>query len=280
MWPPSFKSCFDLAPADCLRPRLLPWGTGTGTPVTSIVPVGYDAYVRVFHPVGAPAPAEFVTWQEVADWSGRVFHPLAQFEKMSMPVRPNPGPPPFVEPPLTGTLIPVLCDVLVRRLTRLTRTPSTCYFALWEGWGQLSGSQTRFVGATVDDPIRDAEEYMVAAWRRQVARLPRLEHLHRRYVLGHGSIGAVCDLYRQPLGHDPRRTLGLTPQIWWPEDRAWVVGSEIDFDSTIVATTNVGADALLNCEGLEALLVPSDGRLDLDGGRGQRTGLTDDCGRG
>jgi len=41
--------------------------------------------------------------------------------------------------------------------------------------------------------------------------------------------------------------------------------TEIDFDSTIVATTNAGAEALLNCEGLEALLVPSDGRLDLDG---------------
>ena len=44
-----------------------------------------------------------------------------------------------------------------------------------------------------------------------------------------------------------------------------MVAAEIDFDSTIVATTTAGADALLNCEGLEALLVPPDGRLDLDG---------------
>jgi hypothetical protein len=57
----------------------------------------------------------------------------------------------------------------------------------------------------------------------------------------------------------------LTPQLWWPEDRAWVVATEIDFDSTIVATTTAGAEALLTCEGLEALLVPSDGRLDYAG---------------
>jgi hypothetical protein len=57
----------------------------------------------------------------------------------------------------------------------------------------------------------------------------------------------------------------LTPQLWWPEDRAWVVATEIDFDSTIVATTTAGAEALLDCEGLEALLVPADGRLDEGG---------------
>jgi hypothetical protein len=53
--------------------------------------------------------------------------------------------------------------------------------------------------------------------------------------------------------------------LWWPEDRAWLVATEVDLDSTIVATMNAEAEALLNCEGLEALLVPSDGRLDLDG---------------
>ena len=30
-------------------------------------------------------------------------------------------------------------------------------------------------------------------------------------------------------------------------------------------TTNAGAEALLNCQGLETLLVPSDGRLDISG---------------
>ena len=35
--------------------------------------------------------------------------------------------------------------------------------------------------------------------------------------------------------------------------------------STIIATTTAAAESLVACEGLEALLVPSDGRLDLGG---------------
>ena len=34
---------------------------------------------------------------------------------------------------------------------------------------------------------------------------------------------------------------------------------------TTVAATTAGAEALLSCDRLEALLVPSDGRLDLGG---------------
>jgi hypothetical protein len=32
-----------------------------------------------------------------------------------------------------------------------------------------------------------------------------------------------------------------------------------------VVTTNAGAEALIACQGIEALLVPSDGRLDFNG---------------
>ena len=75
-------------------------------------------------------------WQEVADWSGRVFHPLAQFEKMSIPVTPNPGPPPFDSAPWLGRLSSrQSVNVLVGELAKLTRTPSNCYFAIWDGGG-------------------------------------------------------------------------------------------------------------------------------------------------
>jgi hypothetical protein len=118
-----------------------------------------------------------------------------------------------------------------------------------------------------DDHEHDSDALAVrlAAWQRQVAELPRFEHPGRSYLLGRGPIGLACDLDRQPLAPGSWQTLGLPPQIWWPEDRAWVVATEIDFDSTIVATTNAGAEALLNCQGLEALRVPSDGRLDIAG---------------
>ncbi len=272
MWPPDFEPCHDLAPAEWIRPRLLPWGEGIGTPVNSIVPVGYDAYVRIFHPVGAPTPAETVTWQEVADWSGGTLHPLAQFEKMSVPVRPNPGPPPFDSSPWLGRLIPPACDVLVGELAKLTQTPSNCYFAIWDGNGILTAGSSMMVRAVAYDDNDDDHEHdsdalaiRLAAWQHEVAQLPRFEHPDRTYLLRLGPIGVACELDRQPLAPGSWQTLDLPPQLWWPEDRAWVVAAEIDFDSTIVATTTAGADALLNCEGLEALLVPPDGRLDLDG---------------
>ena len=159
----------------------------------------------------------------------------------------------------------MVCDVLVRQLDTLTGTPSSCYFALWEGWGVLGGSWSRLKAIGHSDSEPDAIEAEVAEFQRQVALLPRFEHPHRSYLLGRGPTGVACDLYRQPLGPYAWPRLGLTPQLWWPEDRAWVVATEIDFDSTIVATTTAGADALLTCEGLEALLVPSDGRLDIAG---------------
>jgi len=141
MWPPDFEPCHDLNPADWIRPRLLPWGAGVGTPVTSIVPVGYDAYVRVFHPASA-GPDVAVTWQEVADWSGGTFHPLAQFEKMSTPISSSPGAAPFHSAPRLGNLAPAMCEVLVRQLAGLTETSSACYLAIWDGWGILAGGRS------------------------------------------------------------------------------------------------------------------------------------------
>jgi len=266
MWPPDFEPCQDLSPAEWIRPRLLSWGAEMGTPVTSIVPGGYDAYVRVFHPA---APARFgsaATWQQVADWSGRRFHPLAH-EKLSVSVRANPGPPPFSEAPLRGMLSTEseVCDTLVRQLSALTGTPSACYFAIWERWGILSGGWARFKAVAEGDEEPDTLDDDIARWQEQVAQLPRLEHQYRSYLVGRGPIGVACELDSHLLGPEPSPELGLTPQLWWPEDRAWVVATEIDFDSTIVATTTAGAEALLDCEGLEALLVPADGRLDEGG---------------
>ena len=59
----------------------------------------------------------------------------------------------------------------------------------------------------------------------------------------------ACELDSHHLDPSLLPTLGLTPQLWWPEDRAWLVATEIDFDSTIVATTVAGAEVLLNMRG-------------------------------
>ncbi len=48
--------------------------------------------------------------------------------------------------------------------------------------------------------------------------------------------------------------------LWWPEDRAWCVATEIDFNTTYIAGTQGLVDALLACEELEVHQVePTDG---------------------
>ena len=98
----------DLSPSEWIRPRLRRWGVVEGTPVTSQVPSGYPRYVRVLHPAQRP-PGDEVPWREITAWSGRVYHPLMQFERIREPVSRAPGPPPFDRPPPVGTLSPALC---------------------------------------------------------------------------------------------------------------------------------------------------------------------------
>ena len=46
-----------------------------------------------------------------------------------------------------------------------------------------------------------------------------------------------------------------SPSWWWPEDRAWVVHSEVDYDSTLVAGSSALGAALLADPEIECLEV-------------------------
>ncbi|HXA30826.1 MAG TPA: hypothetical protein VNV87_01105, partial [Acidimicrobiales bacterium] len=54
--------------------------------MTSIVPGGFDAYVRLLHPIGAWQDAESirVRWSEVAAWSGRPLERDSQFHAIAV----------------------------------------------------------------------------------------------------------------------------------------------------------------------------------------------------
>ena len=59
--------------------------------------------------------------------------------------------------------------------------------------------------------------------------------------------------------------LPVAVALWWPGDRSWIVASEIDFDSTIVAGSPELRDALLANHSLEAFEVDPDGILSQGG---------------
>lgn len=116
--------------------------------------------------------------------------------------------------------------MLVPLLARHTTTPGRCWFAVWEGYGCLAfGAQ--------DAPAFD---------------IP-----YRRLLLFTGPITAV----RASLCTPPSRQ---SPNLWWPDDRAWCVETEVDLMSTYVGGTRQCIEELVAHKDLEAAVVdPADG---------------------
>lgn len=68
---------------------------------------------------------------------------------------------------------------------------------------------------------------------------------------------------RAPWGGNPM--WAQSPSILWPEDHAWVLATEIDFDSTLVAGTTALIHDLIHTPGLEVLPIGTDADLTWDG---------------
>jgi hypothetical protein len=110
------------------------------------------------------------------------------------------------------------CAVLVERLQSFTTTPDQCWFAIWEGFGGLDDQGVR---ARVDLP-------------------------HRRYLLARGPIElAPANALVPPFEQ--------SPNLWWPEDRAWVVATEVDYSWTYVGGPRALVDEVLADDRFEAL---------------------------
>jgi hypothetical protein len=244
----------DTAPAGWIADRVLPWNRDVGTRVCAFVPTGYEAYVRVFHHAEERVGTESIRrrWRELAQRSGRHMHPAVQFDRFGWPY-----------PPQEGSLDLHEATALVSMLRAHTATPTSCWLAIWNGLGQLTGQVS----------TRVARQRGVRAWlqrRRAVndnrfgpphdlAAAPTLSLPSREYFLYHGPIDVVPRFEHMP-GHLQ------TPNMWWPDDRAWFVATEIDFNSTLVACTRGCAVTLLLPDGgLEVMEVSAETRLDIDG---------------
>ena len=56
--------------------------------------------------------------------------------------------------------------------------------------------------------------------------------------------------------------MGQSPNIWWPDDRAWCVATEIDLQSTYVGGPVACIRAILDNPNLEAYPVNPEDRAD------------------
>ena len=122
----------------------------------------------------------------------------------------------------------MLCDVLARH----TAASGRVWLAQWVGYGGTSGDW-------------DSAPTVRAAARE-------------------------CWLFEAPLSrvleHSTAFTVGWiqSPQLWWPDDHAWAVASEIDYDSTLVAGSVELAEALEATPGIECLRIEPTASLYID----------------
>jgi hypothetical protein len=211
-------SC-DVEQARWIGWRLAPFGSRM---VTSVVPDGFEAYARVLHPAGDPFPGNrLVRWAAVAAWSGMPLDRNAQFHSVALPpARPEGEAPWRGQGPRKGSLYPPDAEILAGSLRTWTSTPGQCWFCLWDGYGWENLQPLTAAGeqpsAALPDPVPA-----------EVRQGPRVHLPGRDYLLYRGPVEAVVATVG--LGGDEQ-----TANLWWPQDRAWCVASEIDLPWTYV----------------------------------------------
>ncbi len=182
-------------------------------------------------------------------------------------------------------------------LTAYTTTPDDGFVALWEGTGALLGhmgeapSRTFFqIGDSDDATLAHHNEmlghalkdrfnnpYRKTTWQegilsREISEGPRLELSGRGHVLFRGGVRELAvtdwvlhvpwrDRIAEEHGIDPS---AQSPSLIWPDDHAWVVVSEVDYDATIVGGSAELIRALVDDERLEALPIREGAALSWD----------------
>ena len=107
--------------------------------VHALLPPGFPAYARVFHPAYLDDSEEQpVRWSTVASWSGRTVHSLMQFPRIAgLSEEEMYLDPPWGEHPQIGSIPEAECRTLMNVLREFTQTPGRCFFGLWEGYGNI-----------------------------------------------------------------------------------------------------------------------------------------------
>ena len=209
----------DVSEARWVEERLSAFGT-----LRSLLPEGFAAYARIFHPAYLKRDEERpVRWSTVASWTGRTVHPLMQFERIAgLSEDPHDmyKDPPWGSLPKDGSIPERECRTLVEVLRSFTSTPGNCFFCLWEGYGNI-----------------DTRLYKASS---------RVRAPGRDYLLFRGPIDAIM-AFLAGDGH----FWGHSPNIWWPEDRAWCVATDIDLYDTYVGGSVECIEAIMSNPDLE-----------------------------
>jgi hypothetical protein len=230
---PGVEVCDRVDAADWVRAALRPWTRGQLLHVSSLVPAEYPAHGRILHAARMASSYEHVRWAVIAAQTGRILDAGTRFNELvgwdDSAGRQSP-PEPW-ELPNDGSLLPDECAAVADVLARHTTTPDTCWFCMWEGYG--SGW-----------PVLNR----LGEWA------PRVALEYRNCLLFRGPVRAATAFRSEPWFQ--------SPTLWWPDDRAWCVATELDGYSTYLGATPEALRALIAHPDLEVLECTAEQEID------------------
>ncbi|MGL3804991.1 hypothetical protein ACSYDW_02740 [Paeniglutamicibacter sp. R2-26] len=249
---------------------------GAADLVAGQVPSGYEAYARIFHPA-LGLDGEAVRWGRIAAGRGTTMHGGAQFTPVSGIGEDGIA---LVEDAWEGEapsgdgLSAADLAALAPILAAHTPGAGKLYLALWNGLAFIHGGD-RIEVLHDDDPELGAEENAARreaanaeakrpAFSEEVRNGPTLQmgSGYRAYYVFEGTFEDLASpLWARTSEGEQRQA----PNLAWPEDRSWLLSTELYEDSSIVAGSRALVDALLASAELEAHEVFIDTRLDLEG---------------
>lgn len=222
-----------------IPPRL----TGKFGRIDAFVPLGYEAYVRVFHP--ATTPSDYaISWKEVARETGSTFSSTAQWHALVGASDPEEltdatwvG-----EAPDKGSLPLSEFEVLCELLQKFTSTPDDCFFGVWRGqmWREAAGAGG--TGADVQRSIEDVDGPVLSL----------KSPVRRDYLLLTGPLLAASKL---KAVFNSLRILPILPHLVWPSGQEWFLRADVDLDSTLLGGSLELVQAVVKSDKLESLRI-------------------------
>jgi hypothetical protein len=228
----------DLSPAGWVIDQI----HGFALDVGSVIPGGFAAYARLFHPAIRIVNGKEVAvrWSEIAAANGRTVHPEMQWPHVSG-VWEGSGensPRLWDLEPDVGSLPRRYTDRLCDLLAQYTTTSDRVWFCVWDGFGDLKihpGGSVLLKSGRPGGKRRRAQQPPPA---------PTLQLPNRAYYLLSGPIGGIGE--SMCAGWQ-------SANLFWPEDRAWCVATEIDFAWTYIGGGEALIQGLINDPALEAM---------------------------
>jgi hypothetical protein len=185
----------------------------------STVPPGLPARARLLHPAvrWVDDHEVDVRWSQVAAADGGTVGPGSSWETVAGDWAPDGRPGVWDDEPIEGQPPPHQAARLAELLAHFTTVPGRCWYAVWDGYGSLAFPRSG---------------------------VPRVAVGGRSMLVLTGPLtAATTSLERPPF--DRRANL------WWPDDRAWLVATEVDATSTVVAGSPECIAAVLADDSLE-----------------------------